>query len=60
MRDNEPLPSFFLWEKQLMPHKDVSYFTCATCGKKFLDEIPDSIKNAVMFSLCLDCGKKNG
>ena len=34
------------------------YFTCVKCGKEFLDEIPDSIKNAVMFSMCLECGKK--
>ena len=34
-------------------------FTCVKCGKKFLDELPDSVNNAVMFSMCLECGKKH-
>ena len=31
-------------------------FTCIICGKKFMDELDESVENAVQFSMCLDCG----
>jgi len=31
-------------------------FTCKACGKKFMDELDESVENAVQFSLCLECG----
>jgi len=33
-------------------------FTCAACGKKFMDELDESLEKAVKFSMCLECGKK--
>jgi len=32
-------------------------YTCVACGKKFWDELPDSVAKAVKFSMCLECGK---
>ncbi len=34
------------------------YFTCAKCGKKFWDELDESVAKAVKFSMCLECGKQ--
>jgi len=33
-------------------------FTCIKCGKKFWDELDESVADAVQFSMCLECGKK--
>ena len=33
-------------------------FTCIGCGKKFEDEVPDSVDKEKMFSMCLECGNK--
>ena len=33
-------------------------FTCIICGKKFMDELAESVENARLFSMCLECGKQ--